>query len=459
MNSRNPKNLGVLIIACLIGLSSWSHSNVSNTDTKNFDVLSLHTGENYQEVMKFLRLKGEDVLGVDYRNKIINIHSSKKRISEVSKLISKIDIVSHDEKSLDENYLTPNEVYTILKQASDKYPQITKLIKLGESLEGNSIYAIKISDEPEENDTSEPSILFNGMHHSREVMTAEVTTDIVTYLTQNYMTDSKVRDWVNNNEIYILPMLNIDGNKKVWDGNNMWRKNTRGGYGVDINRNYPTDWNKCNGSSGWRSSQTYRGSEPASEPETNVLMNFVDNIKPVFNISYHAYSELVIYPKGCKGERTSNKEVVEGIGKELGEVLDYVPGTAWEILYSVDGSDIDWMYSEQQVIPYVIEVSPRSDGFQPPYSKRDKTVQRNRLGWMHLLDRLEGPSLHGVTKNYKTVKYKKSGSKEDFNEYRINPDGSFHIILKQGEYELEFTGKTVKKMRVSLENKTTITNL
>ena len=409
--------------------------------------------------MKFLRIKGEDVLGVDYRNKIINIHSTKKRISEISELISKIDTISHDEKSLDENYLTPNEVYSILKKASEKYPQITKLIKVGESLEGNSIYAIKISDSPKESDTSKPSILFNGMHHSREVMTAEVTTDIVTYLTQNYSKDPKVRNWVNNNEIYILPMLNIDGNKKVWDGNNMWRKNTRGGYGVDINRNYPTDWNKCNGSSGWRRSQTYRGSEPASEPETNVLMSFVDDIKPVFNISYHAYSELVIYPKGCQGERTSNREIVEGIGHELGEVLDYVPGTAWEILYSVDGSDIDWMYSAQQVIPYVIEVSPRGDGFQPPYSKRDKTVKRNRLGWMHLLDRLEGPSLHGTTKKYTTVRYKKLGSKKDFNEYRVNPDGSFHIILNKGEYDVELVGEKIRKLKVTIDNKITLTNL
>lgn len=442
----------IMTLSTLFSLNSFAHTTPIPLDTSDFKVLSLHTGNNYETVLKDLRKNGEDVLGVDFRNKIINIHSKNERIKHLKKYLIKTEAVTHNEKRVDDQYLNPQEVYDLLKKASETYPEITKLIKVGQSLEGEDIYAIKISDNAETEDSTEPNILFNGMHHSREVMTAEVTTDIVTYLTNNYNKDSNVTKWVNNNEIYILPMLNVDGNKKVWQGNNMWRKNTRGGYGVDINRNYPTDWNKCRGSSGWRNSQTYRGSAPASEPETNVLMNFVSDIKPVFNISYHAYSELVIYPKGCRGERTENKEVVEGIGKELGKVLDYEPGTAWELLYSVDGSDIDWMYAQEQVIPYVIEVSPSRDGFQPPYSKRNETVERNRSGWQYLLERLEGPSIHGVTKDYSTIRYKnKNGS--DYRDYTINPDGSYHLIVNSGEYDLEFIGKKNKKISLRVDNR------
>ena len=442
----------IMTLSTLFSLNSFAHTTPIPLDTSDFKVLSLHTGNNYETVLKDLRKNGEDVLGVDFRNKIINIHSKNERIKHLKKYLIKTEAVTHNEKRVDDQYLNPQEVYDLLKKASETYPEITKLIKVGQSLEGEDIYAIKISDNAETEDSTEPNILFNGMHHSREVMTAEVTTDIVTYLTNNYNKDSNVTKWVNNNEIYILPMLNVDGNKKVWQGNNMWRKNTRGGYGVDINRNYPTDWNKCRGSSGWRNSQTYRGSAPASEPETNVLMNFVSDIKPVFNISYHAYSELIIYPKGCRGERTENKEVVEGIGKELGKVLDYEPGTAWELLYSVDGSDIDWMYAQEQVIPYVIEVSPSRDGFQPPYSKRNETVERNRSGWQYLLERLEGPSIHGVTKDYSTIRYKnKNGS--DYRDYTINPDGSYHLIVNSGEYDLEFIGKKNKKISLRVDNR------
>jgi len=126
------------------------------------------------------------------------------------------------------------------------------------------------------------------------------------------------------------------------------------------------------------------------------MMNFVKEIRPVFDISYHSYSELVLYPKGCKGLRTQNADVVETIGKEMGQKLGYTAGTPWETLYSADGSDIDWMYGAYQVIPYVIELNSSRDGFQPDFSRRQPTVELNRKAWQHLLDRLDGPGIRGT---------------------------------------------------------------
>jgi hypothetical protein len=244
-------------------------------------------------------------------------------------------------------------------------------------------------------------------------------------------------------------MFNVDGNNKMWTENSMWRKNTRGGYGVDINRNYPTGWNSCNGSSSYQSAQDYRGTSPASEPETQAMMNLVGSIKPVFNISYHSYSEIVIYPFGCRPRKTPTTEAVEQIGAEIGQKLNYKPGTAWELLYNADGGDIDWMYTEHQVIPFVIEVNSTSQGFHPDYSQwRDKTVNRNRAGWMHLFARLNGPGLHGVVeaKDYSSIKIYKPGSTQLLQTYKINPDGSFYLILKAGTYDFSFEGTKVKKL-------------
>jgi hypothetical protein len=424
------------VIATMVPYS-WAHVHKSIENK-----LTLSAGNDYQRVMKTLQSKGIDVLGVDIRNSLIDVNVSDSELELIKSLKVEFTYQMEKKAALDERYLNPAEVESFLKKINRDYPEITKLEKVGESLQGNAIWAIKISDNANIKEVGEPAVLYNGMHHSREIMTPEVTTDIVSYLTKNYNKDSKVKKWVDNNEIWVLPMFNVDGNLKVWQGSKMWRKNTRGGYGVDINRNYPTNWNACNGSSGWRNSQTYRGSAAASEPETKVMMDFVSRIKPVFNISYHAYSELIIYPYGCKGQRTANREVVEGIGKKIGEILDYVPGTSWETLYSVDGSDIDWMYQEEQVIPYVIEVSPRSDGFQPDYSKRDPTVKHNRAGWQYLLDRMEQSGIHGISKNYKTIRVEKfeNDTLKEIQNYRVNPDGSYHIILNDGKYKVTFIG-------------------
>lgn len=298
-------------------------------------------------------------------------------------------------------------------------------------------------------------------------MGPEVALDIIETLLKGYGHDSKITHWVEANDIWVLPMFNVDGNAIVWSTDTMWRKNARGNYGVDLNRNYPFAWGTCNGSSARQTAQDYRGPSAASEPETQVMMNFVKEIRPVFDISYHSYSELVIYPLGCNGKRTQNFDVVEKIGKEMGAKLGYTAGTAWETLYSVDGGDIDWMYSEYQVIPYVIEVNSSKDGFQPDFSKRNPTVALNRLGWQLLLDRMDGPGIHGrVTSNnfavseFNVLVQIKSGEAyTDYMNYRGKSDGSYHLILNPGDYRLVISGPGIETVSKDVSTKKRSTHL
>lgn len=399
----------------------------------------------------YLRANEFDITGINYKTNEIEALLTQEELGLISAQKSaqiKFAFPQNLAIAPDEKYKNPEEIAAFVNEIHDRYPDITAVKSIGKTLEGRDILAIKISDNASEDET-EPTILVNGMHHAREVMTPEITTDMVDYLTSNYGQNSEVTKWVDETEIWVVPMFNLDGNNKMWTENSMWRKNTRNGHGVDINRNYPAGWNSCNGSSSYTSAQDYRGTAPASEPETQAMMNFVASIKPVFNISYHSYSEIVIYPFGCRPNKTPTTEAVELIGAEIGKKLDYKPGTAWELLYNADGGDIDWMYTAHQVIPFVIEVNSTSQGFHPEYDKwRDKTVLRNRPGWMHLLSRLNGPGLHGIvdTKDYTTIKILKSGTKQVLQTYKINPDGSFYVILKAGTYDFSFEGTQTKTL-------------
>jgi len=401
-------------------------------------------------VKKFLKENEFDVTGVNYKTMEIEALLTEKEIAQIKSQKTNI-IYSFPEKLLlapDERYFNPEEIEEFVNKIHEDYPEITQIKVIGQTIEGRNILALKISDHANL-DEKEPAVLVNAMHHAREVMTPEITTDMIDYLTSNYGRNPKVTDWIDTNEIWVVPMLNLDGNNKMWNRDWMWRKNTRNGHGVDINRNYPTGWNSCNGSSGWTSAQDYRGTHPASEPETKAMMNLVSTIKPVFNISYHSYSELVLYPFGCRPKRTPSEEAVETIGKEIAKKIDYIPGTAWELLYNADGGDIDWMYTEHQVIPYVIEINSTNDGFHPNYtSMRDITVERNRAGWMHLLDRLKGPGIFGnVLKGQGgTIQIAKFQG-EVIQTYKINPDGTFYIILSPGKYDLTFNGKEKRFFR------------
>jgi hypothetical protein len=185
-------------------------------------------------------------------------------------------------------------------------------------------------------------------------------------------------------------------------------------------------------------------------------MGFVKSIHPVFDISFHSYSELVIYPYGC-GQHTETADVVEPLGQQMAALVpsdsgtgNYTAGLAPDLLYSVDGDDIDWMYHEAHVIAFAIELGSDAQGFQPSYDDwRDKTVQKLRPAWQLLLDRLDHASVrgevsfpqHGSPSPTASVHAQRIGSSVGFAEsYPIHPDGSFHMIVSPGEYRLVFSG-------------------
>lgn len=448
------------LLLSFLFLSSNLFSSTFNKEWKFRASIQL---DNYRVQMNELAKTNIDIAGVDIKAKVVDVLINDLQYYMLDKNGFKITFqeVKGVSARPDDEYKNPQEIENYLTQIHNDYPYLTKLVSIGKSIEGRDIWAIKISDNANVDEFyEEPSVLFNSMHHAREVMTPEIGIDIIDYLVSHYQKDSKVTQWIDSTEIWVIPMFNVDGNDKMWNEDAWWRKNTRGGFGVDLNRNYPAGWDSCNGSSGNRNSQTYRGEFAASEPETQAMMKFVENIRPVFDISYHAFSELVIYPFGCDGKRTQTKEVVETIGKQIGTLIDYEPGTAWELLYSVDGGDIDWMYEYFQVIPYVIEVNSRWQGFHPDYKKwRNKTVERNRAGWQYLLDRLAQSGVRGqlkksnkVASDFNISVHKiENKNKNFFQNYKGHKSGMFHLVLNPGKYELKFTnGQEQKIVEVSI---------
>ncbi len=403
-----------------------------------------------------LRSKGFDVGGVNLKAGTADIYLSADRDS-LSLLAEGIEVRTI--KSLDtlaapdSEYKTPAEVHEMLEDWARSYPNLAHLESLGKSLKGEEIWAIRISNDNAIRD-AKPSILFNAEHHAREVMTVEVILDTAEYLLTRYGSDPRVTNWVDRNNIWLLPMVNPDGSNTVWSSNNMWRKNVRGNYGVDINRNYPYMWSGCGGSSSMPWAQDFHGASAGSEPETQTVMRLVERIKPVFNISYHSYSEIVIYPYGCDGRHAEDRAIVESIGKQIADLIpsetgqgSYTPGTAWELLYDVDGSDIDWMYHDHHVLAYCIEVSSDQSGFQPPFAQRQTTVESVRPAWQHLLDRLEQSGIRGVVRDIRgrpipsalvsIQSLSNAGSSPA--SWTADRNGRFHAILAPGVYNLRIS--------------------
>lgn len=287
-------------------------------------------------------------------------------------------------------YMTLSEIEAAIDQLYSDHPNIVApKISLGQTIEGRDMYAFMISDNPISSET-ETEVLYTAAIHAREVITPMVLLNFADSLTENYGVDPEITQMVDNRQIWIVPCVNPDGyyHNEYTDplGGGMWRKNRRnngdGSYGVDLNRNFGYEWGYDNsGSSPYPSSDTYRGTSGFSEPETQNMRDFHNAHEFVITVYYHSHSNLLIYPWGYETIYTVDHDIFKAIGDTVESMNGYDPGTAWELLYPVNGSSDDWSYGEQTTKPksfaVTFEVGSSSDGFWPPTYRIPALLQEN----------------------------------------------------------------------------------
>ncbi len=288
-------------------------------------------------------------------------------------------------------YKTLSEINSYVDGIIADHPTIVSAKQIiGQSIEGRDIYVVKISDNPAINE-SEPEILYTSAIHAREVITPEVLLYFMDYITDLYGIAPDITDLIDNREMYFVLNVNPDGyyHNEVTDpdGGGMWRKNRRdngdGTYGVDLNRNFGYAWGYDDvGSSPVTSSQTYRGTSAFSEPELQVMRDFIEGHEFSIVIWYHSYSNLILWPWGYDYLYTEDELVFREIGDSVQGWNGYSPGPGWT-LYPVNGGSDDWCYGEQttknKILSMTLEVGSSSDGFWPATSRIADLVYENLL--------------------------------------------------------------------------------
>lgn len=268
-----------------------------------------------------------------------------------------------------------------------QYPNLTTApISIGVTGEERDIWAIKVSDNPDIEENDEPEVLYDGVHHAREIMTVEICLYFARYLCENYGTDPVATHLVDNRQIWFVPIVNPDGfvyNEVTNpDGGGMWRKNRRpdqgGCFGVDNNRNYPLQWGG-DGSSGDPCVDNYRGPSPASEPENQAFMRLVNEHRFVTHNSWHSVAGMQLIPWGYTIDHTPDDARLRQIATEMSRDNGYVVGQAPEILYTVSGNTTDWMYGAQSEHPKVFTFSTEigGSGFWPGQGERAGLLEEN----------------------------------------------------------------------------------
>ncbi|MEX2467774.1 MAG: M14 family metallopeptidase [Gemmatimonadota bacterium] len=339
-------------------------------------------------------------------------------------------------------FYTAAETNQILREFHELYPEFTEIYSIGESIFGQPLMVIEITNEATGPAAEKPALYVDGGIHAQELTGSSVATHLVGYLLNGYGSDPRITELLDTRAFYVRPKFNPDGsdlvliedqfmrstprpvdedgdavadedppedlNRDGWithmrypdpDGEyvvdlgddrimirdqdrelagerySMIREgidndgdgeiNEDGIGGIDMNRNYPRNWER------WHL-QPGSGDYPLSEPETRAAVEFINANRNVTGIFHGHTSGGFVYRLPSAVSPPDFPDVDLGLIIELGE--EYTRSTGRPVVPSSThptehryGTLISWGYWDQGIIGWVPEFSPGPEEWVTDY--------------------------------------------------------------------------------------------
>ena len=185
-------------------------------------------------------------------------------------------LISDSEYSRDpmRAYHNYNELTEFLQNINSQYPDITNLISIGQSVEGRELWVLEVSDNAGINEI-EPEFKYIANMHGDETVGRELCLYLIEWLVNGYGNNDRATDIVDNTSIFIMPSMNPDG----FENGSRYNAN-----GVDLNRDFPDQFNDPNNSLSGR------------QPETQAMMQWTWEHNFVLSANMHTGALVANYP-------------------------------------------------------------------------------------------------------------------------------------------------------------------
>ena len=355
-----------------------------------------------------------DSLGLDYEITIADLYAHDQALAERD---VPLQILPGPDRS---DYRRLADYNAEMKALAKKHPDLIKVFKMKRpSLEGRTILGVEIASDVKEVATDgRPIFYIDGVHHAREWPAAEYTMLFVHHLAEKYGKDKEVTSFLRKVRVVAVPIVNVDGfdysrealaqNSNLSAGNGFegyWRKNRRSltgltvpelhknpdAYGVDPNRNYSYLWGDTQGgSSGSQVDQTYRGTAPFSEPETQNVRDIILGRNVVADVTNHTYQATVLR---AGGGDAPDDHILEPIGARMAKILGYENNGS--VGYPTTGTTDDFAYATVAALGFTIEHG--SIGFHPPYDQEIGAFWKQHMeAFEVMLDVTAAPKYHSI---------------------------------------------------------------
>lgn len=268
-------------------------------------------------------------------------------------------------------YLTPAQIRERCQKLQKEFPDLVEIIDTGIKTHGydgknkeiqgpSELFYMRIGPQTENRD-EKVGIFQYAAPHARERVNPMTMMELTEQLVRNYdpeSTDPKVQEntkLMDDLDIFVAINTNPDGHNYAIYDDPMWRKNRApvgdGQVGVDINRNHPFEWEKSDD----YDSQVYSGTGPASEAETQALLQVTQNHKNImFNVDWHSYGEEIRRPLGVSEGDDKFYDEMHG---RVQKAMQQVAGNKYDVVVSqvTKGTSDDHFYQAENIYSTVME--------------------------------------------------------------------------------------------------------
>ncbi len=262
------------------------------------------------------------------------------------------------------------------KTLSEKYSDIISTESIGKSVEGRELLLIKLGK-------GEKKIILAGTHHAREYISSAYLLRSVDEYARCYAANKPfggydIKTLLDQVTVYIVPMVNPDGvnlvqngvkavknpekvksMRMLQDGYNEWKANING---VDLNRQYPCHWDEKQSNTDVPSSEMYKGTAPATEPEVQALMALCKNNEFELAASFHTKGEVIYWADSGTQDSISAGAV---IAQTMADVTGYelMPASEDPAVYAAGFEN--WFRQDFSRPAFCVELTPAGNGSAP----------------------------------------------------------------------------------------------
>ncbi|MCE5346378.1 MAG: hypothetical protein LLG13_08845 [Bacteroidales bacterium] len=323
---------------------------------------------------------------------------------------------------------------SIMQSFISLYPGLCKLDTIGKSNNGKLVLALKISDNAADNE-DEPEVFYSSTIHGDETGGFVLMLRLADYLLKNYTGNSRVKNLVDNLEIWINPLANPDGTYGT--GNTISSPVRYNAQGYDLNRNFPDPVTP----------------NTVKQKETLDMIRFMEEHRFVISANFHAGDEVVNYPWDRWYSRYhADDSWFHGISRAYADTVHYYSGpaymnefdngitrgAAWYIIY---GGRQDFVTYGLQGREVTIELDMTRE---TPAAQLELLWQNN---WHSLLVYIENAlyGIHGLVQDASSslpvpAKVFITGHDSDSSHvYSDTLTGKFVRMLSPGSWDLTFS--------------------